>query len=287
MHSKKGSEKKLIVNADDLGLGPAVNSGIMRAFKEGIVTSASLMACGSAFDEAVGLAKEHADLGVGVHLVLNEEKPVLPQDRIRSLIDKDKGSFFSLADFLKRYLFGKIDLKHVYIEFEAQIDKIIKSGLQPTHIDSHKHIHLIPWISGMLFELAGKFGITGVRLPRNSVTRLLSPWNLKGSIKASGLSVLANIQRQKIIKYRLNTPDNCYGIIESGCLDEERLTGILKALPDGTSELMCHPGFSDDSLLNRYEWKYNWSKELDALTSPRVKELADSLNIRLIRYDEI
>lgn len=286
MYCQEG-QKHLIVNADDFGLDSEINCGIIEAHKFGIVTNTSLVTCGRAFEEAIQLAKVYKDLGVGIHLTVNEERPILSRDKIRTLLDEDKGSFLNYPTFIRRFLSGRIVLNQMYSEFESQIEKFIATGLNPTHLDSHKHIHLIPKILEIVLELAKKFDIPRIRLSRIPIIRNLRSKRYLRMIEVLGLSVLANIQLKKIKRYNINTPDYCYGLIDSGYLDENRLTDILNRLPTGTNELICHPGFVTDDLLNRYRWNYNWLTELKALTNSNVKTLVKNLNIQLIRYDEI
>lgn len=286
MYCKEG-RKYLIVNADDFGLDSDINCGIIEAHKFGIVTNVSLVSCGRAFDEATQLAKKHKDLGVGIHLTVNEEHPTLSKDKIRTLLDEDGDCLLDYWSFVRRLLSGRIILRQIYSEFEAQIEKFIATGLNPTHLDSHNHIHLIPNILEIVIELATKFGIPRIRLWRFSSIRNQKSKRYTRAIGLLGLSVFANIQLRKIKRHNIKTPDYCYGLIDSGCLDEGRLVDILNCLPIGTNELVCHPGFVTDDLLNRYRWNYHWLTELNALTNPVVKTLVKNLNIQLIRYDEI
>ncbi len=279
--------KKLIVNADDFGLDACVNQGIILAHESGIVTSASLLTCGRAFDEAVELGKQHRSLGLGIHLALNEEQPVLPPEKIGTLLEPDSGYFLSYIGFLRKYFSGRIILAQLYSEFEAQIKKFIAAGLRPTHLDSHKHIHLIPGILEMVIELARKFGISCLRLPR---VPLLSGYNSRRCFRAvavCGLSILANLQLRQIKRSCIRFPKFCFGLIESGRLDETSLAELLKQLPVGTNEIICHPGLAGTVPSGRYKWNYYWLEELSSLTSLSAKTLVKDLDIKLIRYDQI
>ncbi|NQT46401.1 MAG: ChbG/HpnK family deacetylase [Candidatus Omnitrophica bacterium] len=285
MHSTKKPQKRLIVNADDFGLDPAINHGIIEAFKNGIVTNTSLVVCGKAHDEAIELARKHR-LGVGIHLALNEESPILRRDKIETLIGKD-GRFFGLSNFLRRFFLRTIDLKHIYSEFEAQIERFTKSGIEPTHLDSHNHVHILPEIFDITLKLARRFGIPRIRLSRNSMATLLKTRRYRRGVAVMGLSTLANIQSRKIGQYKVRTPDRCCGLIESGRLDESRLKDILNSLLVGTSELICHPGIGTAGLSKKYRWGYFWGDELKALTSQNTRSLIDRLGIELIQYDAI
>ncbi|MCX5693737.1 MAG: ChbG/HpnK family deacetylase [Candidatus Omnitrophica bacterium] len=267
--------KRLVVNADDFGLDCAINQGIIQAYESGIVRSVSLMSCGVAFEEAVQLARRYPGLGVGVHLSLNEGDPVAA-----SLLGKDERHFLFFFRFLLKFFSREINSAQIYLEFEAQINKFIEAGLRPTHLDGHKHIHMLPGILDVVLELARKFKIPSIRLSRE-------PWlvSLKTSHRALKfliLSMIANIHLSKIRKHLIKIPDYCYGLTQSCRLNEEYLAWILKSLPVGTNELICHPGLSTLDLPNK-----NKEVELIALKSPLIKELIEDLGIQLIRYDEI
>ena len=155
--------KRLIVNADDFGLHAAVNHGIRDAYSGGIVTSTSLMAVGAAFDEAVAIARDCPELGVGVHLTLVGARPVA--SAVASLVD-GKGDFCaSYPVFLRRYLQGTIRRDEVARELAAQIEKVTQAGIRPTHLDSHQHLHVVPGISAIVLDLARRFAIPAVRIP--------------------------------------------------------------------------------------------------------------------------
>ena len=198
-----------------------------------------------------------------------------------------RGIFLDYPVFVRKFICGQINLKEIYFEFEAQIKKFLETGLKPTHIDSHKHVHLVPKIFGILLELGQKYGITRMRLSResfiNCITLPISP----RAMGVMGLSIVANLHLRRIKINRIAIADYCYGLTESGSLNERRLIKILSCLRAGTNELICHPGVTTDYLVKRYRWNYKWSMELDALTNERIRFLVDNLNIQLIRYDEI
>ena len=156
---------RLIVHADDFGISEQVNNGICLAHQEGILTSTSIMASGVAFEHGVNLLKQNPSLEVGIHLTLIEELPLLPKQLIPSLVGKN-GLFFDHATtFIKRYLTGRIRLSEVRKEIDQQIRKVLDAGIPLSHLDSHQHIHALPGIRAVVFELAKKYGIPAVRLP--------------------------------------------------------------------------------------------------------------------------
>ena len=136
--------KRLIVNADDWGLTPGVNRGIVRAFQHGIVTSASLLVTGSAFEDAVALARDFPALDVGLHLALVEEQAVLPPEALPTLVDKTGRLPRTKGEFFKRALLGRISWDEVEREIAGQIARFQQTGLRLSHLDSHQHLHMFP-----------------------------------------------------------------------------------------------------------------------------------------------
>jgi len=282
MHSKERLQKRLIINADDFGLGPAINRGIIEGFENGIITNASLSSCGVAFNEAVEFSRGRSNLGVGIHLTLNEECPISRKDKIKSLLSGDR--FLNLPAFLKRFLSRRVVLEEVRLEFESQMQRFIETGIKPTHIDSHKHIHMLPGIFEIALRLAKKYNIRSIRFSRSTMFDILKSQGFLRALEVFGLSTLAVLQLSKIKEYSIVVPDNCYGLMESGSLDEKQVYYILNHIRYGASEIFCHPA---NSRIEGDSLGYSRENELKAFTSGSVKELIRELDIKLIRYDEI
>lgn len=196
--------KNLIVNADDLGWTDGVNRGILAAFHRGIVTSASLLANGPAFAEAVKAAKAAPRLGVGVHLNLSDGSPVADRESVMSLLN-DEGSFADGPQglLLKRAR-RKLVLDEVEEEWDAQIQKVRDAGIRPTHLDGHKHVHMLPGLFDIAMRLAKNHGIEAIRvsLEESSLRAALSAGAkqnasavLKQGVQARGLKLLARDAR--------------------------------------------------------------------------------------------
>jgi len=158
-----------ILNGDDFGLSAGINRGIIEAHREGILTSASLMVVGEAFEEAVTLAHENARLSLGIHLTLVEGSPVLPPNQIPSLVTRDGRFVGSLGAFLTRWLTGRIRLQEVQRELEAQVEKALKGKLRVDKLDSHMHVHLLPGIFHLVLRLAKQYRIKAIRIPRERI----------------------------------------------------------------------------------------------------------------------
>lgn len=273
--------KRLIVNADDFGLSEGINRGISYCFQNGIVTSATVIPTGVAFDHAVGLAKQNPALDIGVHLTLIAEEPVLPSDEVKSLVDKDGCFFDSHITFIWRYLAGKIDLREVASELEAQIDKTIKADIPVTHIDSHRHLHMLPAILETVVSLAKKFNIRGIRVPDGNGWRFFDP-------KELGLQVLRRQSKKKLIGTGLSFTEHFWGLKEGGKITERDLLDLLDDLSPGVTEIMCHPGYIDEVYRERYaNWGYLPETEVAALTSEAVKVKLKAMQVGLINFKDL
>ena len=280
--------RRLIVNADDFGLHAAVNRGILTAHTEGIVSSTSLMAGGAAFDDAVRIARHCPQLGVGVHLTLVGASPLLPVAEVSSLLDEAGDFYGSYPLFIKRFLRGKIRLAEVERELAAQIDRVRMAGIQPSHLDSHQHLHVLPGIGGLVLDLARRFSIRAIRIPAEPVAFIgATPATVGRLVGRGGLTMLANLFRQHAAAAGIRTSDHFYGMLAGGQLTEPAILAILRRLPPGDSELMTHPGFADESLADAFRWDYQWDAERQALTAPAVRALLAERQIRLISFREL
>lgn len=286
--------KNLIVNADDLGWTDGVNRGILEAFHHGIVTSTSLLANGSAFAAAVKAAKSAPGLGVGVHLNLSDGPPVADREAVTSLLN-DQGAFAGGPQslLLKGVRRGLV-LDEVEEEWDAQIQKVRDAGIRPTHLDGHKHVHMLPGLFEIALRLAKKHGIEAIRvsLEESSLrSALASGANhragvvMKQGVKARGLKLLARDAREQAARAGIATADYFCGIAQTGELTHEGVERLLKRLPEGTTELMCHPGYSDEALgKTATRLQASRQTELEILTDTGIRNLVASRGIRLIDY---
>jgi predicted glycoside hydrolase/deacetylase ChbG (UPF0249 family) len=241
--------RRLIINADDFGYNRDINAGIAHAHLHGVLTSTTLMATGAAFDDAVRLAKETPTLDIGAHLVLVQGYSLLDGAPFPETPRK------LLGVLLRRGL-------NVYAELKAQIEKILAAGLSLSHLDSHKHTHLVPNVFRAVVNLAHEFDIPSVRLP---------PFAL-------GEEYYRRVARKKNVKL----PDHFLGFKLTGSLTEETFGAALEKIEEGTSEFMCHPGFLRDELKqSRTRLKESRQRELEALISPRIREIVSRKGIEL------
>ncbi len=286
--------KNLIVNADDLGWTDGVNRGILEAFHHGIVTSTSLLANGAAFAGGVEAARSAPGLGVGVHLNLSDGPPVAERETITSLLNDD-GEFAGGPErlLLRRVRRGLI-LGEVESEWDAQIQKVRDAGIAPTHLDGHKHVHMLPGLFEIALKLAKRHDIGAIRvsLEASSLRAALSSGKklhagvvLKQGVQARGLKLLARDAREQAEHAGISTTDYFCGIAQTGELTREGLAQFVKSLPDGTTELICHPGYAD-AALQKTQTRLQDSRqtELQILTDTGIRNLVASLGIRLIDY---
>ncbi len=243
---------RLILNADDFGLTPGINRAIAELHAAGALTSATLMARGPAFDHAVALAKAHPGLGVGCHIVFTDGQPVSPPASIPSLLGPDRRNFRpSLTSFLRATLTGQLPRSELKSEALAQIHTLQAAGIAVTHVDTHKHTHLFPQIAGPLLEAAEEAGIPAIRNPFEQ------PWSLRLghppllrllSVFTTGFLRRSFMAQPAIRSGAVHTTDGTVGISATGHLNEPALHKILAAMPEGTWELVCHPGYNDRDL---------------------------------------
>lgn len=289
--------RQLIVNADDFGLTEQVSRGILDAHRGGIVTSATLMANGGAFDAAVSMSRRAPRLGVGVHLNLTEGEPVSPARSIPSLVKSGGRLHSSPGRLLQGILTRRVNLAEVEIELRAQIDKVRRAGISPTHLDGHKHVHILPGISDVVIRLAQEFSIRNVRCPQEKApgfAPLLRVGQNSGIAAAKqyivGRAVSAFGQRfkEKLAEAGLFSSEHFYGVSQTGFLDARSIQDILEGLPEGVSELMCHPGHLDADLVKSGTWLLAQREvEILALTAPEVRKLVADRRTQLISYRQI
>ena len=244
---------RLIINADDFGLTPGVNRAIAELHQAKALTSATLMATGQAFDDAVAIAQANPTLGVGCHIVLTDGVPASPPESIPTLIGPDRKTFRpSLIDFVQSLLRGKIREDDIEREAAAQIRKLHLAGIKVTHLDTHKHTHLFPPVARPLLHLAERCSIGAIRHPfEQSWSLALGHGNRTRRILVKVLRGLkTQFERQPQIRNaRVLTTDGTIGISATGQLYGQTLREILHAIPaDGTFELCCHPGYNDSDL---------------------------------------
>ena len=289
--------RQLIVNADDFGLTEQVSRGILDAHREGIVTSATLMANGGAFDAAVSMSRRAPRLGIGVHLNLTEGEPVSPVLRIPSLVDRSGRLHSTPGRLLQALVRRQVSLADVETELRAQINKVFRAGISPTHLDGHKHVHILPGVSEIVIRLAQEFSIPSVRCPQEEAPAFASLLRAgrnsgvaaaKQYVVGRAVSRFARGFKLKLAEAGLLFPAHFHGLTQTGFLDARSIQSILDDLPEGISELMCHPGYADARLVETGTRLLAQREiEVQALKAFHVRKLLVDRGIRLASYREL
>jgi chitin disaccharide deacetylase len=254
--------KRLIVNADDFGFTEDVNEGIIEAHRHGILTACTLMANGYAFENAVELARETPSLDVGCHLTFVQGRSVLDPSR---QLPRD------LKSLLWALMRGELPL---FEEAAAQVRKLHAAGIHPSHIDTHKHTHLLPPVLDAVSRVAREFDIQWVRGPFDFAPKSVLSFGIR-MMRPRFLKVLAG----------LRMTDHFAGFQLTGSLNETTLAQTLKLLPEGLTEFMCHPGRLGSELENAAtRLKKTREVELAALISPGTRRLIERHGIELVNY---
>jgi len=289
--------RRLIVNADDFGLTAGVNRAIVEAHNSGVVSSTTLMANGAAFADAVTAARSAPNLSVGCHVTLVDGTPVSSPDGADTLVairSAEPDRFYSkLSAFAARAMLGGFDRDQLVAEVTAQISKIQATGLQVSHLDTHKHAHIFPEILVALLRAARICGVRAIRNPIVPVKALPARlfkghrelWKRYGQVRVLHTFSRQFLQRTK--RAGLLTPDGVVGVIETGSLDTSLLLQTLASLPEGTWELVCHPGYNDADL-RTVRTRLLDSREVERrlLTSPDLRKFLEEQKFRVISYRE-
>jgi len=256
-------QKNLIINADDFGLTPSVAEGILKAHQEGIVTSTTVLINSSMIETDILKLKSSPSLDVGLHLNVTWGKPVSSPSRLKTLLGED-------GFFIRKPNFDNIDLKEVEMEWKAQIEKAKSLGLKLTHLDTHHHTHAHPAFLDIIAEIAKR---------EKLAVRSQNSW-------------IRNFLRANAIRTPDHFVEDFYG---EGKTSQDHLESLLRFIPEGTTEVCCHPGFVDEELKKISSYNAPRARELETLTNPELKgwlsqneiSLSNfaSLPIRLDPYD--
>lgn len=270
--------RRLIVNADDFGRSPSINEAVIRAHREGILTTTSLMVNEAACAEAVALARQNPRLGVGLHLTFLCGHSALPPGQIPDLVN-ERGEFTeSPAGAGFRYFFQRRLHEQLRSEIHAQFERFRATGLTLDHVNGHLHLHLHPVIFRILMEDAGSLGIERVRLTFDPLWLNLRLASGRWAYRLSHALIfhsLAARARPVLKRQGFRSTQRVFGLLQNACVDEAYVLGLLSRLPMGDSELYSHPSLDE------------FRNEFDALVSPRVRERVNAGSIQLIRYQDL
>jgi hopanoid biosynthesis associated protein HpnK len=270
--------RRLIVNADDFGRSPSINQAVLRAHREGILTTASLMVNEPGVDEAVRMARENPKLGVGLHLALVCGAAALPASQIPHLANSNGRFSNDPVSTGCRYFFSSACRKELQAEIEAQITKFHATGLPLDHVNGHLNLHLHPTVLTILLDNAQRWGIRALRLTRDRFflnAQLASgQWAYRAS-HAAIFALLCARARGALRRSHIRHTASVFGMLQNGRVDAAYIAKLLPRLPAGDSELYSHPSLDQ------------FKHEFDALINPDIRNLPERLGIRLIRYQDL
>jgi predicted glycoside hydrolase/deacetylase ChbG (UPF0249 family) len=289
--------KRLVVNADDYGMAVGVNAGIIEGHQRGIITSTTIMATGGALSDGVARLKEAPALATGCHLVLLGERPISAPARVSSLIDRDGNFPRTLTAFMLRMMAGEVKYQEILTEFRAQLDRLIELGITLSHCDSHKHSHAHPMVLDAAIQVAEEYKIRYIRNPFERC-RLRGVWQLhraNGSGQAGQKFVLGKmlgyyrmVFDMRMRETPVRCPDHFHGFVATGLLSPEIIRLILAQVPEGISELMCHPArLEADLQASATRLKESRERELAALTSTQAHQAIKEHSIELTSFREL
>ncbi len=270
--------RRLIVNADDFGRTPSINQAIVRAHREGILTTASLMVNEPFCDEAVSLARENPSLGIGLHLTLLCGHSALPRAMIPGLVNPKNEFTSSSAGAGFRYFFRAGLRDQLRQEIHAQFHKFRATGLPLDHVNGHLHLHLHPVIFNILMKDASELGLERIRLTDDPFwlnLQLASGQISYRVVHALIFHTLAWRARPVLKRRGFKHTDRVFGLLQNARVDEAYVSGLVARLPPGDSELYSHPSLDD------------FKDEFDALVSPQVQQQVKARGIELIRYQDL
>jgi predicted glycoside hydrolase/deacetylase ChbG (UPF0249 family) len=260
--------RKLVVNADDFGFTRDVNQGIVEAHLNGILTAATIMSVGAAFDDAVLLARQHPALDIGVHLVLVGQPP-FPM---------------TVAQLTRAVALGRI---RIYDELSAQVRRVLDAGLHPSHLDTHKHTHLLPPVLDAVARISEEFKIPWVRRPFDFPLQTGGvSWKKRAVSRTFGF-VRGRFERVLRL-HGCRSTDHFAGFQITGKFNAADVAALIRSLPEGSTEFMCHPGICTPELCAAHtRLKESRQEELRALTAPEVRDALRESGVELVTYHQL
>jgi hopanoid biosynthesis associated protein HpnK len=276
--SRRSEVRRLIVNADDFGRSKSINSAVIRAHREGILTTTSLMVNEPAFEHAVALARENPQLGVGLHLTFVCGHSALNAERIPGLVNARNEFSDNPAQAGFRYFFQRSLREQLRDELRLQFRRFFETGLPMDHVNGHLHLHLHPTIFKLLMNDAADLGIQRMRLTFDPfwLNLRLASGNLGYKVLHTLVfQRLANRARPVLQRRGVSHTNAVFGLLQNARVDEAYVAALLNQLPPGDSELYSHPSL------------HEFRNEFEALISPTVQERIQQLGIRLIRYQDL
>jgi chitin disaccharide deacetylase len=279
----------LIVNGDDFGLSPAVNRAVIRAHREGVLTSASLMVNEPAAGEAVEMARENPGLAVGLHLVLAHGRAALPHTQIPHITGRSGRFTDSSFRAGLGYYFSPAARREMRREVRAQFERFAATGLPLSHVDGHTHLHMHPTVFKHLVELCEEYGVRRVRVVRDDLRLNLKLDRSDLALKLVWgvvFNLLSSHCERRLRARGFTYPERVYGLFQTGKVDEEYLLGLLPRMGRVASEIYAHPLEGDDAEAERGSGS-GGARELRALTSERVRRAVEDAGFELSTYERL
>jgi chitin disaccharide deacetylase len=273
----------LIINADDFGRCPKVNAAVIQAWREGVLTSASLMVTGEAAQEAVALARQALGLAVGLHLVLASGKSVLGKATLPHLVDA--AGNFPASGFRAgmALVFSRAARRELDLELQAQFEAFHQTGLVLDHVDSHLHFHLHPVVFGRVLRLAQAYGANGIRIPADDLRLALaynrSAWPVK-VLWFTGYGMLGSLAGRKLRGSSIPAAGRVYGLFQSGRMETRYVLRLLTSLPDGLVEIYFHPATWEIDALGPNP------VDLNTLLEPQVRSALETGGWQVVSYTQ-
>ncbi len=276
---------EIIINADDFGASVEVNRAVEIAYNRGILTSASLMVTGDAFDDALRRVPRMPGLSIGLHLVLTEGQPALPPDQIPHLVGQNGRFYSNPAQAGLLYFFFPACRKELSKEVRAQFERFAETGLTPSHLNGHHNIHVHPVLLPILLPLLMKYHVAGIRIPRDDL-----PLSLRFSHEKIGgkavttliFNLLSGWMARQLKGSPVKSTRRVYGNLQSGHMDEAYLQRVLSEVNQPTIEVYFHPSTARTPIplgANR--------ADLDALLSPKIRSLIAQRHLNLCSYSTL
>lgn len=261
--------RKLIINADDFGMSREVNEGVEKAINLGVLSNVSLMVNLPYFNDAVSFLRNHPEVSVGLHFNVTEGKPVLDPSEVGSLLKEDD-SFYFWTDLVPRLIFRGAKVDEIKKELTAQYQKLIDTGLQVSHIDSHHHVHLFPTLYSLFAEFADEKRVNYLRSQHFNVWSLTAGINKRPVLKQVIINLLLWFNSLFFNHRHMDQLDAIYDLNWDDNISEQQLLKIIDNLPEGKTEFICHLGVL--SPRGNRKFLEPRLKILELLSEPSVKE---------------
>ena len=266
--------KRVIVTADDFGISTPVNEAIEDAYRHGILTTTCLMVGAPAAEDAVRRAKQIPQMGVGLHLVIVRGRPILPASQVPDLVDALGRFDTNLFRAGVRYFFLPHVRRQLAREIRAQFEAFAKTGLSLDHVNAHNHLHIHPTVFSMILRIGKDYGLRAIRIPFEP-----PPPQGKVSVAEHFVGIWISLMRRRAARYEIRVNDRMYGLRDTGRMNLERLKPILESLPDGVSEVVCHPATRRGPETEDAAYDYQFVEEYRALLHDDVRSAVQDADL--------